>query len=189
MKMLGSITVLLISVSALPAAAQSLAPLEAAAGRLTPSDGRLDPLLPSPGASRFGRDAGDMDPQAFEMEWRGDEGEWNLSAASRLVEESRANAADFQTQGLFETEAALVRKIGDFRIGAAGYSARGVGDKGKQAPRLGAMRWQGSAVGPVVGYDTNLAGRPATVSLRWYREIDAPGENGDTVSASFNIRF
>jgi len=189
MKVLGPLTVLLISVSALPVAAQSLAPQEAAAGRQAPSDGRLDPPLTSPGSSRFNPSADALHPEAFEMKWRGEEGEWNLSAASRLVEESRANAADFQTQGLFETEAALVRKVGDFRIGAAGYSARGVGDKGKQAPKLGAMRWQGSAVGPVIGYDTNVAGKPATVSLRWYREIDAPGENGDTVSASFNIRF
>ena len=31
---------------------------------------------------------------------------------------SVANARDFQSQGLFEAEGALVRRIGDFRFGA-----------------------------------------------------------------------
>lgn len=183
--------VLIISAAALAAtsaSAQTAGPAASSAVRLAPADGRLQPLLPNPGAAdRYG--GMDDAARAFQFRWRGQDGEWDLSAASRLVEESRATAADFQTQGQFETEAALVRQVGDFRIGAAGYSARGVGDKGKQAPRLGPMRWQGSAVGPVVGYDTEVGGKPATVSLRWYREIDAPGENGDTLSAAFSLRF
>lgn len=188
MRLLGHSIILLAAVCATAAKAQTAEPPAASAVRLPPADGRLHPLMTRPGATD--QSTSDFESgRSFELRWRDEGGDWNLSAASRLVEESRANAADFQTPGLFETEAALVRKVGDFRIGAAGYSARRVGDKGRQAPKLGPMRWQGSAVGPVVGYDTTVGGKPATVSLRWYREIDAPGENGDTVSAAFTLRF
>ncbi|MBX3480740.1 MAG: transporter [Caulobacter sp.] len=189
MRLLGHSIILIAALNAAAASAQTAEPPTASAVRLAPTDGRLQPLLASPGARQAFRAGDDDNAPGFELRWRGEDSDWNLSAASRLVEESRANAADFQTPGLFETEAALVRKVGDFRIGAAGYSARQVGDKGKQAPKLGPMRWQGSAVGPVVGYDTRIGGKPATVSLRWYREIDAPGENGDTISAAFTLRF
>ncbi len=129
------------------------------------------------------------DTPTFRLRWKGETSEWDVSAASRFIEETEANARDFQTQGLFEAEGAVVRRVGDFRIGAVGYSARTVGDKTRGGPKLGAMKWQGNAAGPIVGYDTRIAGKPATLALRWYREIDAPGENGDTVSASFAVRF
>lgn len=130
-----------------------------------------------------------IETPTLRLRWKGEESDWDISAASRFVEETEANARDFQTQGLFEAEGAVVRRIGDFRVGAVGYSARTVGDKTRGGPKLGAMMWQGNAAGPIVGYDTKIAGKPATLALRWYREIDAPGENGDTVSASFAVRF
>ncbi|MDB5470197.1 MAG: hypothetical protein JWR84_1757 [Caulobacter sp.] len=154
--------------------------------RVAPADGTLATSLTEPGAP----DAwADRDAPAFRLRWKGKESDWDVSAASRFVEETEANARDFQTQGLFEAEGAVVRRVGDFRIGAVGYSARTVGDKARGGPKLGAMKWQGAAAGPIVGYDTRIAGKPATLALRWYREIDAPGENGDTVSASFAVRF
>lgn len=154
--------------------------------RVSPAENRLvasvtAPKTPNAWAVR--------DAPAFRLSWKGQDSEWDVSAASRFVEETEANARDFQTQGLFEAEGAVVRRIGDFRFGAVGYSARTVGDKTRGGPRLGAMKWQGSAAGPIIGYDTRIVGKPATVALRWYREIDAPGENGDTVSASFAVRF
>ena len=154
--------------------------------RVAPADGRLTTSLVDLDASDIGAA---RDAPAFHLRWKGEESEWDISAASRFVEETEANARDFQTQGLFEAEGAIVRRVGDFRIGAVGYSARSVGDKTRGGPKLGAMKWQGNAAGPIVGYDTKVAGKPATVALRWYREIDAPGENGDTVSASFAVRF
>lgn|GEM_PF-3227297 len=123
------------------------------------------------------------------VQWRGSNDEWDVSAAVAFVKESRLNAADFQTGGLFETEAAVVRRFGDFRIGAVGYTARDAGEGVGRGPKLGQSRWRGSAAGPVVGYDTKLVGQPTTVSLRWYREIGTPGENGDTVSAAFALKF
>lgn len=123
------------------------------------------------------------------VQWRGSSNDWDVSAAVAFVKESRLNAADFQTGGLFETEAAVVRRFGDFRIGAVGYSARDAGEGVGRGPKLGQARWRGSAAGPVVGYDTTLVGQPTTVSLRWYREIGTPGENGDTVSAAFALKF
>lgn len=154
--------------------------------RVAPADGRLSTSLSDPGAP----DAWESrDAPTLRLRWKGAESEWDVSAASRFVEETEANARDFQTQGLFEAEGAIVRRIGDFRVGAVGYSARSVGEKTRGGPKLGAMKWQGNAAGPIVGYDTKVAGKPATVALRWYREIDAPGENGDTVSASFALRF
>lgn len=154
--------------------------------RVAPADGGL-------AASLTDRDAPDAwregDVPTFKLRWKGKGSDWDVSAASRFVEETEANARDFQTQGLFEAEGAVVRRVGDFRIGAVGYSARSVGDKARGGPKLGAMKWQGNAAGPIVGYDTKIGGKPATLALRWYREIDAPGENGDTVSASFAVRF
>lgn len=129
------------------------------------------------------------DDRRYGVRWQDPENRWGISAAVNFVDTARLNAADFQTGDLFETEAAVVRKVGVFRIGAVGYSARGVGDSTGRSPKLGPMRWQGTAAGPVVGYDTRLAGKPTTLSLRWYREIGAPGENGDTVSAAFALKF
>ena len=123
------------------------------------------------------------------VQWRGSNEEWDVSAAVAFVKESRLNAADFQTGGLFETEAAVVRRFGDFRIGAVGYSARDAGEGVGRGPKLGQSRWRGSAAGPVIGYDAVVAGQPTTLSLRWYREIGTPGENGDTVSAAFALQF
>lgn len=152
--------------------------------RVAPAGGGLAARLSEPGAP----DAwADRDAPTLHLRWKGQESNWDISAASRFVEETEANARDFQTQGLFEAEGAVVRRVGDFRVGAVGYSARTVGEKG--APKLGAMKWQGNAVGPIVWYDTRIGKKPATLSLRLYREIDAPGENGDTVSASFSMRF
>lgn len=125
----------------------------------------------------------------FELKWNRPDSDWDISAAVNFVEESRLNAADFQTGGLFETEAAIVRRFGDFRVGAVGYSARGAGEDVDHGPKLGSMRWKGSAAGPVIGYDADVAGQPTTLSLRWYREIGTPGENGDTVAASFALKF
>jgi len=125
----------------------------------------------------------------FALKWRDADNRWDISAAVNMVEESRLNAADFQTGGLFETEAAVVRRYGNFRVGAVGYTARGAGEDVGNGPKLGSMRWKGSAAGPVVGYDAEVAGQPTTVSLRWYREIGTPGENGDTVAASFALKF
>ena len=154
--------------------------------RVAPAEGALAASLIEPDAP----DAWSVrDAPTFRLRWKGEESEWDVSAASRFIEETEANARDFQTQGLFEAEGAIVRRVGDFRVGAVGYSARTVGDKTRGGPKLGAMKWQGNAAGPIVGYDTKIGGKPATLALRWYREIDAPGENGDTVSASFAIRF
>lgn len=123
------------------------------------------------------------------VRWEGSSKDWDVSAAVGFVEESRLNAADFQTGGLFETEAAVVRRVGAFRVGAVGYSARTAGENVGRGPKLGQSRWRGSAAGPVIGYDAVVAGQPTTLSLRWYREIGTPGENGDTVSAAFALRF
>lgn len=156
--------------------------------RSAPSDSRLASSLTALGAPDAWTDPEKPAP-AIHLQWKGGESEWDLSAASRFVEETEANARDFQTQGLFEAEGAVVRRIGDFRVGAVAYSARSVGDRTRVGPKLGPMKWQGNAAGPIVGYDTRIAGKPATLALRWYREIDAPGENGDTVAASFALRF
>lgn len=169
-----------------PAQAQELVDPTLERLRVAPADGRLATSLVDLDAPNAWAD---REAPTFRLRWKGKDSEWDVSAASRFVEETEANARDFQTQGLFEAEAAVVRRVGDFRIGAVGYSARSVGDKTRGGPRLGAMKWQGNAAGPIVGYDTRVAGKPATVALRWYREIDAPGENGDTVSASFAVRF
>ncbi len=123
------------------------------------------------------------------VRWTGSTKDWDVSAAAGFVEASRLNAADFQTGGLFETEAAVVRRVGAFRVGAVGYSARSAGENVGRGPKLGQSRWRGSAAGPVIGYDAVVAGQPTTLSLRWYREIGTPGENGDTVSAAFAVRF
>jgi hypothetical protein len=123
------------------------------------------------------------------VRWSGSNDDWDVSAAVAMVEESRLNASDFQTGGLFETEAAVVRRVGPFRVGAAGYSARNAGENVGRGPKLGQSRWRGSAAGPVIGYDAVVAGQPTTLSLRWFREIGTPGENGDTVSAAFALRF
>jgi hypothetical protein len=154
--------------------------------RVAPAEGGLASSLTEPGAPKAWREG---ETPTFKLRWKGKDTNWDVSAASRFVKETEANARDFQTQGLFEAEGAVVRRIGDFRVGAVGYSARSVGDKTRGGPKLGAMKWQGNAAGPIVGYDTKIAGKPATLALRWYREIDAPGENGDTVSASFAVRF
>jgi hypothetical protein len=156
---------------------------------LSPADGRLEPLLPSPGSRTGDWQVRGEQPVAYKPQWQGSKDEWDVSGAVNFIEESRANAVDFQTGGLFETEGAVVRRFGNIRVGAVAYTARSVGDKAGRGPKLGAMKWQGSAAGPIVGYDATVAGRPATVSLRWYREIDTPGEEGDTVSASFAVRF
>lgn len=154
--------------------------------RVAPADNSLAASL----TDRRGPDVWrEGEAPTIHLKWKGKDSDWDISAASRFVEETEANARDFQTQGLFEAEGAVVRRIGDFRVGAVGYSARSVGDRTRVGPKLGAMKWQGNAAGPIVGYDTKVAGKPATLALRWYREIDAPGENGDTVSASFAVRF
>jgi hypothetical protein len=155
--------------------------------RRGPADGRLAPRLKDPGAQDGWASSKEL--PSIRLKASDKRSEWDLSATTRFVEETRANAVDFQTPGLFEAEGAVVRRVGDFRVGAVGYTARTVGDKAGRGPRLGPMKWQGAAVGPIVGYDTSVVGKPATVSLRWYREIDAPGEDGNTVSASFAIRF
>lgn len=133
--------------------------------------------------------APDGAPPRVGVRWNNSSDDWDVSAAVGFVKESRLNAADFQTGGLFETEAAVVRRFGDFRIGAVGYSARNAGENVGRGPKLGQSRWRGSAAGPVIGYDAVVAGQPTTLSLRWYREIGTPGENGDTVSAAFALRF
>jgi hypothetical protein len=191
MRSYGSPLLLLALTAAAPAMAQTRPaeiPSALEAIRLAPADGRLDPLLPSPGSGDAWLRRGEAAP-ALKPKWQGSKDEWDVSGAVNFIEETRTNAIDFQTAGLFETEGAVVRRFGRLRVGAVGYSARTVGDKAGRGPKLGAMRWQGSAAGPIVGYDATVAGRPATVSLRWYREIDAPGEDGDTVSASFAVRF
>lgn len=173
--------------AAMPAAAQQLIDPSLDSLRQRPIDGRLEPRLRDPGA-QDGWAAAD-EPPSIRIKAPDKRSEWDLSASTRFVEETRANAIDFQTPGLFEAEGAVVRRVGDFRVGAVGYTARTVGDKAGRGPRLGPMKWQGNAVGPIVGYDTSVVGKPATISLRWYREIDAPGEDGNTVSASFAVRF
>jgi hypothetical protein len=130
-----------------------------------------------------------IDDPGYSLRWRDPENRWSVSGAAQLIEQSRLNAAEFQTGGLFEAQAAVVRRYGDFQVGAVGYSARRTGEGLGAGRRLGPMRWTGSALGPVVGYRTRLAGQPATLSLRWYREIDAPGENGDTVAAGLAFKF
>ncbi|HYE46905.1 MAG TPA: transporter [Caulobacter sp.] len=178
----------LIACSALAAtAASGQALVDPADLRLAPVDGRLAPRIKDPGALEGWASA--QEPPPLRLKGADRRSEWDVSATTRFVEQTRADAIDFQTPGLFEAEGAVVRRVGDFRVGAVGYSARTVGDQAGRGPRLGPMKWQGSAVGPIVGYDTWVAGKPATLSLRWYREIDAPGENGDTVSAAFAIRF
>lgn len=147
------------------------------------------PDFATPGPSWADPRLAPMDLQPLGARWRGGDDRWDVSAVVRLAEDSRLNAADYQTGGLFETEAVIERRFGRFRVGAAGYSARQAGEDVGRAPDLGAMRWKGSAAGPVVGYDATLLGQPATMSVRWYREIGAPGENGDTVSAAFAVRF
>lgn len=152
---------------------------DAAPERLTPGATWEEPALaPSDEGSR-----------RFALTWNKPDSNWDISAAVNFIEKSRVNAADFQTGGLFETEAAVVRRFGSFRVGAVGYSARGAGEAVGYGPNLGSMRWKGSAAGPVVGYDAEVAGQPTTLSLRWYREIGTPGENGDTVSAAFALKF
>jgi len=185
MRLLGSIILVSAALCANGARAQSF---DFEDQRLPPADGRLTSAIQSPG-SRGAWTPPDEGVQSFTLRWKGEKSDWDVSSATRLVEETRANAVDFQTAGLFEAEGAIVRRVGDFRIGAVGYSARTVNDKAASKPRLGPMRWQGSAVGPVVGYDTQVMGKPATLSVRWYREIDATGPEGDTVSASFAVRF
>lgn len=149
---------------------------------------RPERFQPRPGDLDLTRAPPEPD-RSFQLRWQDGDRQWDISAASRLVEESQRNAVDFQTGGLFETEAAIVRRFGPLRIGAAGYSARAAGDQVKAGPRLGAMRWQGNAAGPVVGYDAKVFGRPATLSVRWYQEFDTPGERGDTASVSMAVRF
>lgn len=152
------------------------------------STARKPPLQLAPGASWDQPALAPEQPQ-LGVAWTGSTEDWDISAAVTFVEESRLSASDFQTGGLFETEAAVVRRFGDFRVGAVGYSARSAGEGVGRGPRLGQSRWKGSAAGPVIGYDATVAGNPATVSLRWYREIGTPGENGDTVSAAVALKF
>lgn len=130
-----------------------------------------------------------IDDPAWGLRWKNRDSRWSISGAATLIEQSKLNAAEFQTGGLFEAQAAVVRTFGDVQIGAVGYSARQTGEGVGAKPRLGAMRWTGSAVGPVVGYRAKVMGQPATVSLRAYREIDAPGENGSTVAAGLSFKF
>ena len=176
-----------VSIFAGAAALASAAAAQSAPLRLTLPD--RSPEQATPGASWADPVLAPSDAAPLAADWRDQSDRWEISAAVRLVEESRLNAGDFQTGGLFETEAVVVRRFGDFRVGAAGYSARRAGEDVGRAPRLGSMRWKGSAVGPVVGYDASLLGQPATVSLRWYREMGTPGESGDTVSAAVALRF
>lgn len=187
MRLFVATTFVFSALTALPAAAQQLNDPSLDNLRQRPIDGRLEPRLRDPGAQEGWASA--EEPPPIRLKAPDKRSEWDLSATTRFVEETRANAVDFQTPGLFEAEGAVVRRIGDFRVGAVGYTARTVGDKAGRGPRLGSMKWQGNAVGPIVGYDTKVGGKPATVSLRWYREIDAPGEDGNTVSASFAVRF
>lgn len=130
-----------------------------------------------------------IDDPAYNIRWQDREGRWSVSGATRFIEQSKLNAAEFQTGGLFEAEAAVVRRYGRLQIGAVGYSARQTGERVGGRQRLGAMRWTGSAAGPVIGYRTQVLEQPATLSLRWYREIDAPGANGDTVAAGVSFKF
>lgn len=190
MRLLGSLLFVSFALCATGAHAQSFTPdaLDFEAERLPPADGRLASAMDRPG-SRGAWAPPEDEVRSFTVRRKGETSDWDVSAATRLVEETRANALDFQTAGLFEAEGAIVRRVGDFRIGAVGYTARSVNDRGASKPRLGPMRWQGSAAGPVVGYDTQVLGKPATLSVRWYREIDTTGPEGDTVSASFAIRF
>lgn len=153
------------------------------------STSRKPPLQLAPGASWEAPALAPEGKPQLGVAWTGSSEDWDISAAVTFVEESRLNASDFQTGGLFETEAAVVRRIGDFRVGAVGYSARSAGEGVGRGPKLGQARWRGSAAGPVIGYDATVAGKPATVSLRWYREIGTPGENGDTVSAAVALKF
>lgn len=131
----------------------------------------------------------DGEDRRLALNWHSPQSAWDVSAAVNFIEQSRLNAGDFQTGGLFEADVAVTRRFGDFRVGAVGYSARDAGENVGYGPSLGEMRWRGSAAGPVVGYDAEIAGRPATLSLRWYREIGTPGENGDTAAASFALKF
>lgn len=147
------------------------------------------PEFAAPGPSWAQPALAPPDGLPFAARWHDTDGRWDVSAVVRVVEESRVNAADFQTGGLFETEAVVERRFGGFRLGVAGYSAREAGADVGRSPRLGSMRWKGSAAGPVIGYDAAVFGQPATMSVRWYREVGAPGENGDTVSAALALRF
>lgn len=144
--------------------------------------------LKPPQPAALSQDAA-LDDAAYRVHWRDPRDRWSVSGAARLIEASRLDAAQFQTGGLFEAQAAVVRRFGDLQIGAVGYSARQAGETVGGRQRLGPMRWTGSAAGPVVGYRTRVLDQPATLSLRWYREIDAPGENGDTVAAGLSLRF
>ena len=54
----------------------------------------------------------DGDTPAFKLRWKGKDTNWDVSAASRFVEETEANARDFQKQGLFEGQGAVVRRVG-----------------------------------------------------------------------------
>lgn len=159
-----------------PVAAQTAAP-EAMAPLARPAV----PLSLADGPGETGPD--------LVIRWRDPERRWTVSAATRLLEETRLNAAPFQTGGLFEAEGAVVRRFGEVQVGMVGYSARQAGEGVGPSRRLGALRWTGSAVGPVVGRDVRLLGQPATLSLRYYKEIDAPGADGDTVAAGFAFRF
>ena len=187
MRLLGPGLIVTTVLAAMPAAAQRLGDPSVDRLRQRPIDGRLEPRLRDLGAPDGWPSA--EAPPSIRLKAPGKQIEWEMSATTSFVEETRANAVDFQTPGLFEAEGAVVRRVGDFRVGAVGYTARTVGDKTGRGPRLGPMKWQGNAVGPIVGYDTSVVGKPATLSLRWYREIDAPGEDGNTVSAAFSIRF
>lgn len=167
--------------------AQAPAPLKL---KFPGNDFSASPRQLAPGASwEDPQLAPDLASPSLGVRWNNSGKDWDVSAAVGFVKESRLNAADFQTGGLFETEAAVVRRFGDFRIGAVGYSARTAGENVGRGPKLGQSRWRGSAAGPVIGYDAVVGGQPTTLSLRWYREIGTPGENGDTVSAAFALKF
>lgn len=175
-----------------PAATPTFVPLEAAPPLQLRFPGAYSgPERFAPGASWEAPALAPSDEgsRRFVLNWSDPDSDWDISAAVNFIEESKLNASDFQTGGLFETEAAITRRYGKFRIGAVGYSARGAGEDVGYGPNLGSMRWKGSAAGPVVGYDSEIAGQPATFSLRWYREIGTPGENGDTAAASFALKF
>lgn len=93
--------------------------------------------------------------------------EFNAVAAFQFY--TRNSATDYQNAPLFTLDVMGVKKFGAWGAGVVMGTVQQLGDDtGPVADRLNGFRGHDFAIGPIVTYDTRLAGKhPLSFSLRW----------------------
>jgi hypothetical protein len=108
-----------------------------------------------------------------------------LNAVAAFQFYTRNTATDYQNAPLFTLDLMGVKKFGNWGAGVVMGTVQQLGnDSGPVADRLNGFRGSDFTMGPIVTYDTKLAGKaPLSFSLRWIPTVASKNRMASTATA------